>query len=84
MKIVTKFNIGDVVYFLSHLGEIEGGIISKISIDVNKRDKYIYYLIDCFNKNLCCTSKCEDKIYTSIEELEKNIEKITATIYKYV
>ena len=83
MTITTKFDIGNTVYFLSHLGEIEGGIISKIIIDVNKRDKHIYYLIDCFNKNLCTTSKIEHEIFLTLEELNENIEQQTKTSYKY-
>ena len=83
MKIKTKYNIGNTVYFLSYLGDIESGKIDKISIDVSKKNKYIYYVIDCFNKNLCCTSKIEHEIFFTLEELNENIEQQTKTSYKY-
>lgn len=83
MKIKTKYNIGNTVYFLSYLGDIESGKIDKISIDVSKKNKYIYYVIDCFNKNLCCTSKIEHEIFLTLEELNENIEQQTKISYKY-
>lgn len=83
MKIKTKYNIGNTVYFLSYLGDIESSKIDKISIDVSKKNKYIYYVIDCFNKNLCCTSKIEHEIFLTLEELNENIEQQTKTSYKY-
>ncbi len=83
MKIKTKDNIGNTVYFLSYLGDIESGKIDKISIDVSKKNKYIYYVIECFNKNLCCTSKIEHEIFLTLEELNENIEQQTKTSYKY-
>ena len=83
MTITTKFDIGNTVYFLSYLGDIEGGKIDKISIDVSKKNKYIYYIIDCFNKNLSCTSKIEHEIFLTLEELNENIEEQTKTSYKY-
>ncbi len=83
MKIETKYNIGQEVCFLSLYGEIEKGIISKISVDVSDKDKLAYYTIRCYNKNLCFLCKKEEEIYLSIEELKENIEQITLTKYKY-
>ena len=83
MIIKTKFNIGEEVCFLSRYGEIEGGIITSISVDVSKRDEDIYYVIAAYNKNICSTSKIENEIYHSIEELKENIEQITLTTYRY-
>lgn len=83
MTITTKYNIGQQVCFLSIYGEIEKGIISKISIDVAEDDSLSYYTIRCYNKNLCSICKIEEEIYLSIEELKENIEQITTTIYKY-
>jgi len=83
MKIETKYNIGQEVCFLSLYGEIEKGIISKISVDISDEDNLSYYTIRCYNKNLCSICKIEEEIYLSIEELKENIEQITLTMYKY-
>ena len=83
MKVETKYNIGQEVCFLSLYGEIEKGIISKISADISKEDNLNYYTIRCYNKNLCFICKIEEQIYLSIPELKENIEQITLTMYKY-
>lgn len=83
MKIKTKYNIGQQVCFLSIYGEIEKGIISKISVDVAEDNVLSYYTIRCYNKNLCFICKIEEEIYLSIEKLKENVEQITRTIYKY-
>lgn len=83
MKIETKYNIGQEVCFLSLYGEIEKGIISKISVDISDKDNLSYYTIRCYNKKLGSICKIEEEIYLSIEDLKENIEQITLTMYKY-
>lgn len=83
MKIETKYNIGQEVCFLSQYGQIEKGIISKISADVSEYENLSYYSIRCYNENLYSICKIEEEIYLSIEELKENIEQITLTMYKY-
>ena len=83
MEIKTKYNTGQQVCFLSIYGEIEKGIISKISVDISDKDILSYYTIRCYNKNLGFICKIEEEIYLSIEDLKENIEQITLTMYKY-
>ncbi len=81
----TKFNIGDEVYFLSQDGNIESGIINKITADFYRRfDQLIFYVIS-YSKNNTNDSiaKLENEIYSSLEELKENIKPETITIYKY-
>lgn len=70
MKIETKFNVDDSIFFIKN-GKVEQSKITDIRIDVNKNDINIEYLIgnSAFNYDICK----EELLFSTKEELIKSL-----------
>lgn len=71
MKIETKFNLGQEVWFASHLHHIKG-IISEISINAYHNKTMIVYGVD-YENYIGHSQKEESELFPSKEELLKSL-----------
>lgn len=71
MKIETKFDIGQEIYFIGFFDFIDKGKIEKIEIRVNKDEKFIVYALRGFINTFC-----QSQIFATREEAEAKLKEM--------